>query len=100
MIASLFNLAWPDMLVILSVLLLFFGAKKLPELARGLGRAVKEFNAARDEIEKELTQAAPAQPATVPPATVLLPRCRPVRPKYRMRRSEQPRHLFRAGDTK
>jgi sec-independent protein translocase protein TatA len=72
MIASLFNLAGPDMLVILSVLLLFFGAKKLPELARGLGRAVKEFNAARDEIEKELTQAAPAQPATVPPATVPL----------------------------
>jgi sec-independent protein translocase protein TatA len=72
MIASLFNLAGPDMLVILFVLLLFFGAKKLPELARGLGRAVKEFNAARDEIEKELTQAAPAQPATVPPATVPL----------------------------
>jgi sec-independent protein translocase protein TatA len=72
MIASLFNLAGPDMLVILSVLLLFFGAKKLPELARGLGRAVKEFNAARDEIEKELTQAAPAQPATAPPATVPL----------------------------
>jgi sec-independent protein translocase protein TatA len=72
MIASLFNLAGPDMLVILSVLLLFFGAKKLPELARGLGRAVKEFHAARDEIEKELTQAAPAQPATVPPATVPL----------------------------
>ena len=72
MIASLFNLAGPDMLVILSVLLLFFGAKKLPELARGLGRAVKEFNAARDEIEKELTQAAPTQTATVPPATVPL----------------------------
>ena len=72
MIASLFNLAGPDMLIILSVLLLFFGAKKLPELARGLGRAVKEFNAARAEIEKELTPAAPAQPATVPPAAVSL----------------------------
>ena len=33
---------------------------------------MKEFNAARDEIEKELTQAAPAQSATVPPATVSL----------------------------
>ena len=29
---------------------------KLPELARGMGRAVKEFSAARDEIEKGLTQ--------------------------------------------
>ena len=72
MIASLFNLAGPDMLVILCVLLLFFGAKKLPELARGLGRAVKEFNAARAEIEKELTPTAPAQPATVPPSAVPL----------------------------
>ena len=35
---------------------LLFGAKKLPELARGMGRAVKEFSAARDEIEKELSQ--------------------------------------------
>jgi sec-independent protein translocase protein TatA len=35
--------------------LLLFGAKKLPELARGMGRAVKEFSAARDEIESELT---------------------------------------------
>jgi sec-independent protein translocase protein TatA len=81
MIASLFNLAGPDMLVILSVLLLFFGAKKLPELARGLGRAVKEFNAARDEIEKELTQAAPAQPTPMPPPTVPLNPVQPTEPK-------------------
>ena len=30
--------------------------EKLPELARGMGRAVKEFSAARDEIERELLQ--------------------------------------------
>jgi Sec-independent protein translocase protein TatA len=32
-----------------------FGSKKLPELARGMGRAVREFTAAREEIERELT---------------------------------------------
>jgi sec-independent protein translocase protein TatA len=53
-IASLLNLAGPDMMVILLIVLLLFGAKKLPELARGMGRAVKEFSAARDEIEKGL----------------------------------------------
>ena len=37
------------------IVLLLFGAKKLPELARGMGRAVKEFSAARDEIEKGLS---------------------------------------------
>ena len=55
-IASIFNLMGPDMMVILLIVLLLFGAKKLPELARGMGRAVKEFSAARDEIERGLRQ--------------------------------------------
>ena len=53
-IASIMNLMGPDMLVVLLIVLLLFGAKKLPELARGMGRAVKEFSAARDEIERGL----------------------------------------------
>ena len=56
MIASIMNLFGPDMMIVLLIVLLLFGAKKLPELARGMGRAVKEFSAARDEIERELTQ--------------------------------------------
>ena len=55
-IASILNFAGPDMMVILLIVLLLFGAKKLPELARGMGRAVKEFNSARDEIEKGISQ--------------------------------------------
>ena len=58
-IASIMNLMGPDMMVILLIVLLLFGAKKLPELARGMGRAVKEFSAARDEIQKESTQSTP-----------------------------------------
>ena len=53
-IAGLLNFTGPDMMIILLIVLLMFGAKKLPELARGMGRAVKEFNEARDEIEKGL----------------------------------------------
>jgi len=52
-------------MVILLIVLLLFGAKKLPELARGMGRAVKEFSAARDEVERGLGQSDPggvAQP--------------------------------------
>lgn len=55
-IASIMNLMGPDVMVILLIVLLLFGAKKLPELARGMGRAVKEFGATRDEIERELTE--------------------------------------------
>jgi sec-independent protein translocase protein TatA len=54
--ASLFNLAGPDLLIILLIVLLLFGAKKLPELARGMGQAVREFNKAKDEFERELTK--------------------------------------------
>jgi sec-independent protein translocase protein TatA len=56
MIASILILVGPDMVVVLLIVLLLFGAKKLPELARGMGRAVKEFSAARDEIERGLGQ--------------------------------------------
>ncbi len=59
-IASIMNLAGPDLIVILLIVLLLFGSKKLPELARGMGRAVKEFGAARDEIEKGFSQSGPS----------------------------------------
>jgi sec-independent protein translocase protein TatA len=62
-IANIMNLMGPDLMVILLIVLLLFGAKKLPELARGMGRAVKEFSAARDEIEKELSQSGPIEVA-------------------------------------
>jgi len=62
-IASIMNLAGPDLIVILLIVLLLFGSKKLPELARGMGRAVKEFGAARDEIEKGFTQSGPSEVA-------------------------------------
>ncbi len=65
-IATLFNLAGPDLIVILLIVLLLFGAKKLPELARGMGQAVKEFNKAKDEFEREITK--PANEVTVQPA--------------------------------
>lgn len=59
-IASLFNLAGPDLFVIFFIILLLFGAKKLPELAKGLGQAVREFGRAKDDFEREITH--PTQP--------------------------------------
>ncbi len=54
-LASLFNLAGPDVLVILVVVLLLFGAKRLPELARGLGQAMNEFHKAKDDMHRQIT---------------------------------------------
>src|SRR5216117_2384792 len=53
-LASFMNLAGPDLIVILLIILVLFGAKKLPELARGMGQAVKEFQKAKDEFSDEL----------------------------------------------
>jgi sec-independent protein translocase protein TatA len=63
-IASLFNLAGPDLIIILLIVLLLFGAKKLPELARGMGQAVREFTKAKDEFEREVTR--PPEPPAAP----------------------------------
>lgn len=46
----------PEMIMIFIVILLLFGAKKLPELARGVGKSMGEFKKARDEFEKEITR--------------------------------------------
>lgn len=42
-----------EILLILLVVLLLFGARKIPELMRGMGRGVKEFNEGRDGNKKE-----------------------------------------------
>jgi TatA/E family protein of Tat protein translocase len=45
---------WPETIFIVLIVILLFGAKKLPELARGLGQSLGEFKKARDEFEKEV----------------------------------------------
>ena len=42
-IANILNFAGPDMIVVLVIVLLLFGAKKLPELARGMGQMAKSL---------------------------------------------------------
>ncbi len=77
LIASFMNLAGPDLIVILLIILVLFGAKKLPELARGMGQAVKEFQKAKDEFGDELHKAGtpdPSKAAEVKPAQATLPR--------------------------
>ena len=44
----------PEMLLIAFVVLLLFGGRKLPELMRGLGRGIREFNNAKANIETEV----------------------------------------------
>lgn len=50
------NLNMTELLVILGVVLLLFGGKKIPELMRGVGKGIREFNNARHSIEEEIKE--------------------------------------------
>lgn len=63
-------LGWPEILGILVVILVLFGAKKLPELARGLGQGIKEFKKATRDVQDDLQRALEEEPAPEPPRRV------------------------------
>ena len=72
-LALLSNLGGSDLIIILLIVLVLFGAKKLPELAKGMGQAVKEFQKAKDEFTDELHTAgntAPKPDVTQAQATI------------------------------
>jgi sec-independent protein translocase protein TatA len=52
----MFGLGTGEIFVILFIVLLLFGAKKLPELAKGLGKGVKEFKKASDDLKDEVNK--------------------------------------------
>jgi TatA/E family protein of Tat protein translocase len=67
-----------EILIILFIVLLLFGAKKLPELARGLGKSMTEFKKASTELEREVN-ADPTDPTT-PKQNVAEKKGEPLRP--------------------
>jgi sec-independent protein translocase protein TatA len=54
---GLFNLGGGEIILILALILILFGAKKLPELAKGLGQGIKEFKKATKEVTEEVSHA-------------------------------------------
>jgi len=61
-----------EIVLILAVVLILFGAKKLPELAKGLGSGIKEFKKATREVTDEINTAmdeTPPPPKRLPPTT-------------------------------
>ncbi len=53
-IYAVFNLGTGEIILILLIVLLLFGAKRLPELAKGLGKGINEFKGAVDGAKKEI----------------------------------------------
>ena len=50
------GLGGPEIILIFFAILLLFGGKKIPELMRGLGKGIREFNSARSSIESEIKE--------------------------------------------
>ena len=60
----IYGLGMQELLVILAIVILLFGGKRLPELGQGLGKAIRGFRQAEDETMKELKKAAEEDPST------------------------------------
>jgi len=58
MIILFLNLGGGEVLLVLLVVLLFFGSKSIPELARGLGKGLREIREATDNIKREIENGA------------------------------------------
>src|SRR5690606_42038091 len=54
-VLAFLNIGTSEMMLIVFVALLLFGGKKLPELARGLGRGIREFKDASDSIKRDIS---------------------------------------------
>ena len=55
-----------EIFVVVFIILLLFGAKKLPELARGMGKAMKEFKKATKDVEDDIRSAMDEEPEPTP----------------------------------
>src|SRR2546426_9476068 len=68
---AIFNLGGGEIILILALVLILFGAKKLPELAKCLGSGIKEFKKATrevtDEISSAMDETPPPPPRQLPP---------------------------------
>ena len=56
----------PEMMMVGVAILMLFGAKKVPELMKGLGQGIKEFKKASREIQDDIQQAMEDEPAPPP----------------------------------
>lgn len=73
----MFGIGMPELLLILAVALIVLGPKKLPEIARALGKGMAEFRRATDELKEELRQVEsepePSPPPQNDPASTIKP---------------------------
>ncbi len=65
----MFNIGPLELIVILAIALLVVGPKRLPEVGRSIGRGLREFRKAQDEVQKTIQSALDEEPTTTLPTT-------------------------------
>ena len=63
----------PEVMLIVVIVFVLFGGKKLPEFARALGKTIREFKKATAGVEQEIKRALEEEPTKSPPAAPFLP---------------------------
>ncbi len=81
-LAFIEGIGGPELMMIMFVVLLLFGGQKLPELAKGLGKSLREFKKAASGVEEEFKRAIEETPDTPAPP--------PARPPIAPERQEPP----------
>lgn len=51
-----FNIGWAELVIILVIVLVIFGPKRLPEVGRSLGKGIREFRKSTSELQQQLTE--------------------------------------------
>jgi sec-independent protein translocase protein TatA len=72
-----FGVSLPELIILLLVLLLVFGAKRLPEMGRSLGKGMREFKDSVSGIEEAVSTTPPTPTSTTTPTRVELPSATP-----------------------
>jgi len=56
MVTTMFGVGPTELIVVLFIILLLFGAKKIPEIAQGIGKGIAEFKKATRDVQDEVTR--------------------------------------------
>jgi sec-independent protein translocase protein TatA len=68
------NIGFPESMLIMLVIVIFFGPKKIPEIAKGLGKGIAEFKRAMRDVQSELTKPENSLPEKPPDTTSTTPK--------------------------
>ncbi|RME90794.1 MAG: twin-arginine translocase TatA/TatE family subunit [Verrucomicrobia bacterium] len=70
---AVFGLGGSELMVIMAIVLILFGARKIPEFAKGLGQGIREFRKASREVQEELERATEEIDRPAPPPRPVAP---------------------------